>query len=821
VKIIGGVHMRRLGKAEAVESRDEDDNAGQESGMVTPLDGRPAGAAGGRTESGPGDGALSGIRVVDLSTGIAGPAAAMFLADFGADVVKVEPPQGDPRRAGPGFPMWNRNKRGIVVDAGTPAGAARLAALLAGADLCISGGDDGRDLPSAAAPEVACAANPALVYLRVPPFLDTVPWSGGRESAGLLHAYGGLALRQNSFDGGPVDPAFAYVLYAQAVWAAAAAMAALLERERSGHGQLVTVGGAHGTMIASTSSFMIDPQAAEAKAANGPGGPGAMYTRYRCSDGKWVFMATLLPKFQHQALAVLGLADLLNDERVGGELENMLLPANRGWVRARFVETFAKRSSEEWLRILHEADVPVGPLYEQGDWLDSEPLAAIGMRADIDDPERGRVVMPANPIKMSGTPATIRSPAPRLGEHDADMVWEPRPAPAGRAPAAGPALAGLRVLDLGAVLAGPYAGTLLAELGADVIKVEIPAGDSWRDRGMAYIRGQRGLAIDLRSDAGRAAFYRLVQTADVVLDNYRAGVLKRLAIDYPRLREVHPGIVSVSITGFGEDSPFAGEAAFDPILQARSGMMTAQGGDSEPVLNTVAINDVTTAATAVLASLLGVFAQRRTGHGQHAGVALAATSAYAQSEELVQVKGRPPAHVGGRDFRGPGPLDRSYETADGWVRLQADPVSGPAQLRAAGLIEGAEPASDDEWTERLAAALAPLQRDDAVRRLTDAGIPAVPARRLHELAEDADYAAFEVLTTLERGELGPTLAPARYAAFSRTRQQRLLTPPGVGEHSTEVLFEAGLTTEEIDALIASGAVRQGKPIVYRSFLAYR
>ncbi|HEY2285379.1 MAG TPA: CoA transferase [Streptosporangiaceae bacterium] len=781
--------------------------------MVAPLDGlNPSDLT---------EGALHGIRVVDLSTGIAGPAAAMFLADFGADVIKVEPPGGDPGRAGPGFPMWNRNKRSMVVDAGTPAGAARLAGLLAGADVCITGGDDGRSLPAAAAPEAACAANPALVCLRMPPFLDVVPWAGGRESAALLHAYAGLALRQNSYTGSPIDPAFAYVLYAQAVWAGSAAMAALIERERSGYGQVVTVGGAHGMMITSTSALMIDLGAPERKAANGPGGPSPLYTRYQCSDGKWLFLATLLPKFQRQSLITLGLSDLLDDERVGGELENMLLPTNRDWVRDRFKAVFASKTSDEWIRILHEADVPVGPLYEQADWLDSEVIASIGMRAEVDDPERGHVVMPANPIKMSGTPATVRSPAPRLGEHDGDDLWEPRPVPAGPAPESGPALTGLRVLDLGAVLAGPYAGTLLAELGADVIKVEIPAGDSWRDRGMLYIRGQRGLAIDLRAEAGRATFYRLVETADVVLDNYRAGVLKRLRIDYPRLQPVNPKVVSVSITGFGEDTPFSAEPAFDPILQARSGMMTAQGGDSEPVLNTVAINDVVTAATSVLAALLGVFSQLRTGRGQRAAVALAATSAYAQSEELIQVKGRPPAHRGGRDFPGPGPLDRSYEAADGWVRLQADPVTGPAQLHAAGLVDGAEPATGEEWASRLAAAFAALPRDEAVRRLADAGIPAAPSRRMLELPEDADLTAFEVLTTLDRGELGPTLAPSRYAAFSRTRQDKLLIAPGVGEHTTEVLSEAGLSDEEIAALIESGAVRQGHPIVYRSFLAYR
>ena len=716
---------------------------------------------------------------MDLSTGIAGPAAAMFLADFGADVIKVEPPGGDPGRGGPGFPMWNRNKRGMVIDAGAPGGPARLAALLAGADVVITGGDDDSGLPEVATAEAACAANPALVYLRVPPYLDTVPWAGGRESAALLHAYAGLALRQNSYSGSPIDPAFAYVLYAQAVWAGSAVMAALIERERSGHGQVVTVGGAHGMMITSTSALMIDTSAPERKASNGPGGPSPLYTRYQCADGKWLFLATLLPKFQRQSIITLGLTDVLEDERVGGELENMLLPTNRDWVRDRFKAVFATRTSDEW--IAHPA---------RGRRARRPPLRAgrlAGLRGHRLDRDAGRGRRPrARPRRHAGQPdQDERHPRDRpLARPPARRARRRRPVGcppgAGRpAPDRGPALAGLRVLDLGAVLASPYAGTLLAELGADVIKVEIPAGDSWRDRGMLYIRGQRGLAIDLRSEAGRATFYRLVETADVVLDNYRAGVLKRLRIDYPHLQPVNPKVVSVSITGFGEDTPFSAEPAFDPILQARSGMMTAQGGDSEPVLNTVAINDVVTAATSVLASLLGVFSQFRTGRGQHAAVALAATSAYAQSEELVQVKGRPPAHRGGRDFPGPGPLDRSYQAADGWVRLQADPASGPAQLRAAGLVDGAGPATDEEWTS----AAGRRHRRAAARRggpppdrRRDPGRPGPPPARA---AEDADFTAFGILTTLDRGDLGPTLAPSRYAVFSRTRQDKLLIAPGV------------------------------------------
>ncbi len=765
--------------------------------------------------------ALGGVRVVDLSTGIAGPMAAMLLGDFGADVVKVEPPQGDPDRSRPGFAMWNRNKRGVVADLSAADGRRVLADLIAGADVCVAGDQDAA-LPAEAEPEEACAANPGLVYLRVPPYLGRTPWADGGESAALLTAMAGLALRQSSFDGGPVDPAFPYVSYAHAIWAAAGAVAALVERQASGYGQQVTVGGVHATMIVATSALVIDRTIPQVPADYGPGGPSALYTRYQCADGQWIFLATLIPKFQRAAFSALGMDDVLADERVGGELENLLLPGNRGWVRQRFVDAFASRTSDEWMAVLKQAGIPVGPLLDRGDWLGSPEIAAVRMRAELDDPVWGRVAMPANPVNFEATPAEIGRPAPRLGEHTGEIGWPARPAPTRPVPQSGPGpLAGIRILDLGAILAGPYAGTLLAELGADVVKVEVPEGDSWRDRGMPFIRGQRGVAIDLRSDAGRQAFYQMVAASDVVLDNYRAGVLQRLGIDYERLREVKPDIISLSITAFGEDSPFAGEPAFDPLLQARSGMMTAQGGDSEPVLLTVPVNDVTTAVLAVLGAVTALYHRRETGRGQRVWMTLAGTAALAQSEELIEAEGRQPPPRGGRDYPGPTPLDRSYATSDGWIRVQI-PTAGAADLlRRAHLLAGDDPVTDAEWVEVLTAAFGAHTREQALEALAGVGVPAVPARTLAELAEDPDYEKWEVFNVLERGESPAVLAPARYARFSRTEQRVVLTPPGVGEHTSEVLAEVGLDAGQIAELVASGAVRQGTPIVYRSFAVYR
>jgi len=736
----------------------------------------------------------------------------MLLADFGAETWRAEPPGAEPERSSPGAAMWHRNKRSMAIDTASPDGRRVLTDLLAGADVCVIGGG-----PAVLEPDELAAAHPALVVLSVTPFLGPAPWAGGHESCGLLWALVGMALRQSSFEGGPIDPSFPYVLYLQAAWAAAAAVAALIEREASGHGQVVTVGGVHAAMVGSSASLVIDPEVNEVPASFGPGGPHPMYTRYQCADGRWVFLATLTQKFQERAVVALGLSDVLEDERVGGRLDALLLPPNRRWVRERFVQVFASRDSEEWLTILREADVPVGPLLRRDEWMDSPVLESIGMRQELADPVLGTVTVPGNPVNLVATPATTDRPAPAAGE--APPEWTPRPEPQTEAPSGRAPLAGVRVLDLGTILAGPYTGTLLAELGADVIKVEIPAGDSWRERGMAYIRGQRGLGVDLQSEEGREAFLALVRSADIVVDNYRAGVLQRLRIDYQDLAMVKPDIVSVSITGFGEGGPFSALPAFDPLLQARSGMMIAQGGDSEPVLMTVAVNDVTTAALAAFGSVLAHFHRVRSGAGQKVWLSLAGTSAFAQCDELVRSPGREAPRVGGRDFRGPGPLDRFYPVSDGWVRIQAGHSTDG--LRVAGLLDGPAPASDEELTERIGAACAGMTRDDAVARLAEAGVPAAPARRLSELVHDPRYAEWEIFNILDRPGMSSVHAPGRYAHFSRSQHHQVLRPPGVGEHTAEVLAEVGYSEAEVDRLAEAGVVRLGDPMVFRSLVAYR
>ncbi len=763
--------------------------------------------------------ALDGIRVVDLSSGIAGPLASAILADFGADVVKVEPPDGDPARSLPGFAAWNRGKKSVVADLSARADREHLADLVARADILVT--SSGPEDPGGVLPATG-AANPGLIHLSMPPYLGPAPWAGASESDPLLSAWLGTSSRQSSFSGDPVDLIYPHSLYEQAIWAAAAVVAALIERENSGRGQTVTVSGAHGNMVLVMPTLLIDMTEPNRATNVGSGGTLPTYSRYRCADGEWVFLAALGERFQLRAFDVLGTADITDDPRLGGDLGRIPTPACRDWVRERLAAAFATRSRDFWLAALEAADCPACPVLDRDDWMDHPQVRALGLVAEVADPERGPVVMPNVPVTLSQTPARVQGAAPELGQHTWNQLGWPERTPAsagqggGRRP--GGPLAGVKVLNLGTVLAGPYTGMLLAELGADVVKVEPPAGDLMpRVSGFNYNRGMRAIVLDMSKPEGRDVCYQLVRSVDVVVDNYRPGVVNRLGVDYATLKKINPEIITLSISGFGDRGPLGGRAGFDPVLQAMSGMMSAQGGDDEPVFLTAAVNDVTAAATSVLGICVALFARLRGSGGQQATTTLAGISMFMQSGELVRFAGRPPSHRGGRDFAGPTPLDRMYQVADGYVRIQAADL---AQLSQAGLAVDAG-LSEDDLTAEIARGLAGMTAAEAVAALTAAGAPAAKARSYGELVGDPLLRESGFLEEHVRLDDGLYYLPGRFAQFSQTKQTRVLVAPGIGEHTRAVLSEAGYAEEDIDKLVNLGIVKEGEPFHFNGRISYR
>jgi crotonobetainyl-CoA:carnitine CoA-transferase CaiB-like acyl-CoA transferase len=379
------------------------------------------------------------------------------------------------------------------------------------------------------------------------------------------------------------------------------------------------------------------------------------------------------------------------------------------------------------------------------------------------------------------------------------------------------------VLNLGTIIAGPYAATLLGELGADVLKVERPPrGDEFRvahgGRGGAgfsvYNRDQRSLLLNLAGDEGRHVFRQLVRAADVVIDNYRVGVLRRLGIGHDQLTEINPLVTSVSISAFGETGPLRQRPGFDPVVQAMSGIMRAQGGPDEadsPVFLTAPINDVLAAGLAALGACAALHARPRTGRGQRVSVTLCAASCLLQSEYLVRFAGAPPLPDGGRDFAGPRALDRLYQGADGWVRFGGGrPLDLPGLVRAglaeAGLAEAglaeeggslAAGPPDEPLDQRAAAAIARgvahLPVADILRRAAAAGIPAVRARQAQDLIADEQLISRGLLAVVDSDESGVTqVGPGRWLEMPGLVTAMPGPAPSPGEHSQAILIEAGI-----------------------------
>jgi crotonobetainyl-CoA:carnitine CoA-transferase CaiB-like acyl-CoA transferase len=759
--------------------------------------------------------ALAGVRVLDLTGSVAGAVAGMLLGDLGADVVKVHPPGALPPAGWAGLAMWDRGKRAAAADPSSAEDLLVLDQLIDGADVLLVG-TSGPGITYRGLIDRGRRPGEPCFWVVVPPYLlDETPWPGGQESAGLLFAWLGHAWNQSSQEDVPVDCLFPLALHMQAIWAATVAVALLVGRQRGlTLAPLAVAGGAHGAQLVSPGTFTASRDEPHVHRPGGPGGALPNYRTYRCGDGQWLFLGAFSNVFIERGLAAAGASWIFEDPRVAGKPGNLRLPANLTWIARELEKVFATRPRDEWLDLLEAADCPAAPVNEPGGWLDHDQVKALGLRVAAVSDTGQEIVMPGPLIDLSLTPVVVRGPAASSvpGITGLRPLWSaagppPRhqpsgqPSPPPREPEPRPPLSGLRVLDLGTIIAGPYVGSLLADLGADVVKIERPPlGDEFRvahgGRGGssfdAYNRDQRSAMLDLSPGDERLVFDRLVSSADVVVDNYRAGVASRLGLTYDQLAAVNPEVVTVSISAFGDTGPLGRRPGFDPVIQAMSGIMRAQGGPvgaDSPAFLTVPINDVLAAGLAALGACAALLARARLGRGQHVAVTLCAASCLLQSEFLTQVAGSSRGYpAGGLDFAGPGPLDRLYQASDGWVRVAAAPGQLPA-LTGAGLAPapGQVESGDEALAAGISALLAGLPAAEVIARAHAAGIPAVRARQAQELTADAQLMRHGLLAVLGRDERGVThVDPGRWLEMPGLPAREPRQAPGAGEH-TELL----------------------------------
>ena len=392
---------------------------------------------------------------------------------------------------------------------------------------------------------------------------------------------------------------------------------------------------------------------------------------------------------------------------------------------------------------------------------------------------------------------------------------------------AGP-LDGIRIVDFTTMIAGPYATMILADQGADVIKIEAPirsdhvrrAGYGQRNFSAAFLnnnRNKRSISVDVKADAGRELMLKLTQHADVFVQNFRPGVMARLGIDEPQLRTVNPGLIYVSMSGWGESGPYAHKPVYDPIIQALSGLASVQAGSDQarPRLIRTILPDKLTGITAAQAVTAALVARGRTGQGQHVRLSmLDAVVAFMWSSDMggQTFVGKEVSSARAATF-----IDLIYETKSDYISVS---VMSDEQWRglckAVGYPEWLEDdrfktaAGRDRYAnERLELtqeALLEKNADEWLEILDSAGVPCAPVLKRHEMIHHPQVEASGIVVETEHPHVGRLRQARNAARFDATPTEIRLGAPHHGEHTRAIMSELGFSNAEIDGLIADGVI---------------
>jgi crotonobetainyl-CoA:carnitine CoA-transferase CaiB-like acyl-CoA transferase len=807
--------------------------------------------------------ALEGLQVVDFSNGFAGALVSQLLADYGADVVHVEPPAGSALRGQPGFYFWERGKRSAVLDLRQPADRARARQLALRADVLIEAFRPGVMERLGLGDAELRPANPRLVYTSITGFGSAGPYRDVQGYEGLVMAkLGGMRHFRAAPRPGPSFCSVPYCSFSAAQTALQGTLAALYAREATGLGQRVETSLVQGMAAHDPWDWFLHlvaeryPDAFKNPPSHSARGVPNQSFGFRLlvclsKDGRWLQFSQTSPHLFSAFMRALELDWMFEDPewRTAPEFDTEE-KRERFW--EKMLEAARRKTVAEWNAIFErEPDVWAEIYRGARELFDHPQMRHNGHVLELDDPRVGKTLQLAPMVRMSATPGRVRGPAPELGAHTAEVLAaqseRPRAVAAAREAAVSgrPPLEGVTVLDLGLYYAAPYGPAVLADYGARVIKLEPLAGEPMRmllgfpDAGaVKSLQGKESLAIDAHRPEGREIAQRIARKVDLVMMSYRAGVARKMGLDYASLRALNPNVVYLSSPGYGIDGPCGRKPAFAPTIGAGSGLGWFNAAGSVPdgpdlTLEQIKWDSIRLGMCAqapgnadgcsslgvATALLLGLLARARTGLGQEMLTSMLCTTAYALSEECIEYADRPPRAADAQMY-GRGALYRLYETADGWVFLAA-PQPREWERLARALAPGADLAGDPRFASpgqraahdaALTAELASIFRTRAARdwerALLAAGVGCV------EVADGPIYRA--VMNDPVSREAG-FLCEVEHPSFGRHRRlgplaKLSLTPcearPAclLGQHTESLLREFGYSDAEIARLEADGVI---------------
>src|ERR1700722_11336884 len=803
-------------------------------------------------------GPLAGLRVLDLSSSVAGAQASQTLADFGAEVVHVEPPGGSSLRDLPSFPMIGRGKKSMVLDLHNAADAALARAMASGADVLIETFRPGVMERLGLGYEALSAANARLVFGSVTGFGRTGPYAHVKGYEALVMARVGALWASQAMVAreGPAHVSVPYCSYGASQQLLTGICAALHERERSGQGQRVDATLVNGVASLGTWNWYLNVITSKFPDAFTPSSPigrhGTPLTPMvfmlliaLSKDGRWLQFSQVQLHLYMEMLKVMGLDYMLQDD----EWKDAVWAADSpktGEYWDKLYEAVQSKTLPDWNEVFeNDHDVWAETMRHGSELLDHPQMQHLGAVVEIDDAERGVVRQPGPIVSMSKTPAVLERGAPELDSDGSAFRAAPW-LPLGKSdglPGTGSdsgeaALSDVTVLELGTFFAAPFGGTVLREVGARVIKVEPLEGEPMRsllpfpEVGAAKcVQGKESICVDLSTEEGRAIVHAIARNSDIVLQSFRAGVAKRQGVDAVTLRKINPDLVYLNSPGYGTDGPCGDRPAYAPTIGAGSGLVMRNIGtaiDERPGLTLKEIRadalrlsgagtteyaqaDGISALTAASAMALGLLVRDRTGVSQEMLTTMLTSTAHALADDMAEYKDRPPTRAADAELLGYSALFRLYRASDEWIYLAA-PSTGDWEALCTALVDETDLGADARFADDAAresndAALAGLlervfatqsaQHWEDVLLAADVGCVVAHREPPESVLQSAEFAeAADMLVEVEHPTFGDHVRLRPYVSFSRSAT---VAEPGVlaGQHTDGILSELGYSAEAI------------------------
>jgi crotonobetainyl-CoA:carnitine CoA-transferase CaiB-like acyl-CoA transferase len=609
--------------------------------------------------------------------------------------------------------------------------------------------------------------------------------------------------------------------------AAAGILAALHRRARTGCGQEVST-----SLVQAEAAFLMRQDLARGGSDRRgvPGTPPAVhrgivlsFLTAECSDGRYIQMCARQDAHFRNWMAALDMSDVLQDPRYVRAPLGIPTIADVEALEARIRERMLQRTQADWMELFSTRyDVGADPFLTPDEFLRHPQMLANDRVATADHVGLGRVTQPGPLVLLSETPARLGAlPA---GQAAADRpTWRGAPQPAQRAAppvgSGGGPLDGVIVLEIAYFVAGPLSATLLAELGARVIKIEPLDGDPSRRTGLQnskFLAGKESIALDLKSASGREILERLMARADALVHNFRPGVPDRLGFGYADASRINPRLVYLYAASYGSRGPQAHRTAFHSTPNALCGGGILQAGHGNPPVDD-SYCDPGSGLAAATGLLLGLAARERTGLGQYAETSMLASGAYIHSNNLVRWDGAPDAALPDRGQHGLGATYRLYRCHSGWIfvsawrdrdfRLLAQALGRDDWLARPQLaIRAGRHAADAELSSELEQTFATRTAAEwvATLGLPDSVLTEVSAEPLEVWFERND-----LLAPMDHPEFGPYWQPVGKVDFDG-RAPAPAPTCSLGEHTARILGELGFSEDEVGALASEGVIRLGQ-----------